>query len=505
MQAVFDEIIQVVGAYVPNLLGALAILIIGWLVALATSAIVRSGLHRSTLDSRLAAWLAGEEGKESKAIEVTRWASKGVYYLILVFVLVAFFQALGLTLITEPLNRPLVQLFQFAPQLLSAGFLLLIAWTMASLLRLVVARALTAAKIDERLGSQAGLDEEKRLPLAQTLGDVLYWLVFLLFLPAMLSSLAMEGLLQPVQGMMDKVLGFLPSLFSAALILGIGWFIARIVQQIVTNLLAAIGADRLSERVGMDSVLGAQRLSGLIGLVTYVLVFIPVLIAALNALALEAITQPASNMLNMILGALPAIFAAGLVVVIAYVVGRVVAGLVTNLLTGIGFDVVPARLGLGEEPVEGKRTPSEIVGTLVLVAIILFATIEAVQMLGFELLADLVSQFTVFGGQVILGLLIFAIGLYLANLASNAVQASGMVQAKTLALAARASILVLTGAIALQRMGLANEIISLAFGLLLGAIAVAAALAFGLGGREVAARELEEWVSSIRSKKFTKV
>jgi hypothetical protein len=80
------------------------------------------------------------------------------------------------------------------------------------------------------------------------------------------------------------------------------------------------------------------------------------------------------------------------------------------------------------------------------------------------------------------------------------VQASGVAQSGLLAVAARVSILVLAGAMALRQMGLANEIINLAFGLLLGAIAVAMALAFGLGGRELAARELEEWRQSVKSK-----
>ncbi|NIO72751.1 MAG: mechanosensitive ion channel, partial [Anaerolineae bacterium] len=135
------------------------------------------------------------------------------------------------------------------------------------------------------------------------------------------------------------------------------------------------------------------------------------------------------------------------------------------------------------------------------VAIMLFAAIEASRLLGFVLLADLVAQFTAFAGQVILGLIILAIGLYLANLAAKTVQASGVAQAGMLALAARISILVLAGAMALRQMGLANEIINLAFGLLLGAIAVAVALAFGLGGREAAARELEEWLQSVKSEK----
>ena len=308
MQVMLDQIIRLVGAYIPNLVGALAILIIGWLVALVVSAIVRAALRRTTLDDRLAHWIVGEE--KAKTIEVERWIAKGVYYLIMLFVLIAFFQTLGLTIITQPLNQLLVQVFQYAPRILGAGLLLLLAWIVASGLRFLVSRVLRAAKLDERLGHQAGLEEEERIPLSQTLAHAMYWLVFLLFLPAALNALALQGLLEPVQGMVTKMLSFLPDIFAAGLMLMIGWVIARVVQRIVTNLLAAVGADRLSEQVGLASVLGKQRLSGLLGLVVYVLILIPALIATLNALALDAITQPAANMLNAILMALPAIFAA---------------------------------------------------------------------------------------------------------------------------------------------------------------------------------------------------
>jgi hypothetical protein len=496
MEEVLLNFVQLILNSVPTLVAALAILIIGWLIALVVSALVRRAVHRTTLDDRLASWITGEE--EAEAIEVERWIARGVFWLIMIFVLVAFFQVLGLTLITDPLNQLLIQIFQYAPRLIGAGLLLVAAWVLASVLRFFVARVLNAAKLDDRLGTLAGVEEE-RVPLARTLGDAVYWLVFLLFLPAVLGALAVEGLLEPVQGMIGNILDFLPNIFAAALILAIGWFVARIVQRIVTNLLAAIGTDRLSERVELDRVLGKQRLSGVLGLIVYFLVLIPVLIAALNALALEAITEPASNMLNVILTALPSIFASGLLLAIAYVVGRVVSGLITNVLTGIGFDAILARLGVGKEPAEGQRTPSEIVGYLVMVGVMLLASMEAARLLGFALLADLVADFTVFAGQVILGLIIFGIGLYLANLAAGVVKASGAAQAGLLALAARISILVLAGAMGLAQMGVASEIINLAFGAVLGAIGVAVALAFGLGGRKIAARELEEWLKSVRS------
>ena len=80
-------------------------------------------------------------------------------------------------------------------------------------------------------------------------------------------------------------------------------------------------------------------------------------------------------------------------------------------------------------------------------------------------------------------------------------RASGSAQASLLASAARVAIIVLTSAMALRQMGLANEIINLAFGALLGAIAVAVALAFGFGARDVAGRAVERWAKTLENRR----
>jgi hypothetical protein len=488
MQNILGKIFESVGLYVPQLIGALLILIIGWLIALIISSLVRSLLKRTDLDNRLVSWVTG-----GKALDIEQGIKRGVFWLIMIFVLIAFFQALGLTLVTDPLSRLVGQLLEYLPQLFGAGILLLIAWIVASILRLFITKVMGAAKLDERVGGQLGGKDEKAIPLTKTIGDVVYWLIFLLFLPAVLGALNLEGLLAPVQGMLNEFLGFLPNLLAAGLIGFIGWCVARIVRQIITSLLAAAGGDRLSDRLGI------APLSTVIGLIVYTLIIIPVLIAALNALALDAITEPASNMLNLILGAVPAIFAAAVVIIIAYMVGKIVAGLITDLLAGMGFNAVLNWIGIGREPKEGERTPSEIVGYLVLVTIMLFSVFEASSLLGFKVLAEIMKELTLLGGHILLGLVIFGLGLYLANLASKTIQTSGNPQADLLAGLARMAIILLSGSIAIRYMGLANEIINLAFGLILGALAVAVALAFGIGGRDIAARKLEEWISSQKS------
>ena len=496
-QLSMDQISQMVAPYIPRIAAALAILVVGWLIALIVAAIVRRLLRRTTIDNRLAAWVAGDEGV--KDVRVENWIGRGIYYLIMLFVLVAVFQTLGLTILTEPLNRLLIQISEFAPRILGAGFLLIIAWILATVLRLVISKGLTAAKLDERLKSEVGVEGEAQAPLAKSFADAVYWLVFLLFLPGVLNALAVQGLLEPIQAMVDKVTDFIPNLFAAGVILGVGWFVARIVQRVVSGLLSAVGLDALSEKGGLSIALGTQRLSGVVGLVAYILILLPVVIAALDTLQMEAITVPASNMVTMILEAIPAIFGAVLVLTIAYLVGRVVSGLVANLLAGAGFNGILAKLGVGKEADEGARTPSAIVGTLILVAIMLFAVTEAAGLIGFGVLSSLTSQFLVFAGRIVVGLIIFAIGLYLANFVYKTILAVGAAQARLMALGTRIVIIVLSGAMALRHMGLADEIVNLAFGLVLGAVAVALAIAFGLGGREFAARHLEGWLQSMKS------
>jgi len=352
------------------------------------------------------------------------------------------------------------------------------------------------------LSSKAGLKDNLQVPLSQTLPNVIYWLIYLLFLPAILGALGMEGLLAPVQGMIDTLLGFLPNLLGAAIILLVGWFVARVVRQIVTGLLTAVGTDQLGTRVGLDGS-GGPTLSTIAGTVIYGLVLIPAIIAGLNALQIEPISRPATEMLTTLLKAVPAIFGAMIVLGVTYLIGRLVSGLVTNILTGIGFNRVLTLIGLGSDPQPGQRTPAEVVGYLVLAALMLFATIEAVELLGFAIVANLIANFLTFAGQIVMGGIIFGLGLYLANLARGVILSTAGADATWLSHAARFAIIILTTAMGLRQMGIAPDIVNMTFGIVLGAIAVSLALAFGLGSRDVAAREVDEWLKRLRPPKDT--
>ncbi len=513
MNEFFQQFLDTIVTYVPGALAALGILIGGWILARVIAAIIRGGLKRTGLDERLAKIIRGEAG-EGEPLDIARWVSQVVYWLIMLFVIVAFLQALNLTIVAEPINQLLNQVLSYLPQLLGAIILLFVAWLIASTLKFIVGRALRMAKFDERFSPQTSLNdvdesstnaissqtdlEDADVSFTNAISSVVYWLVFLLFLPAILGALGIEGLLTPVQGVVNGILAVVPNILGAAVILFVGWLAARFVRQIVTNLLAGMGADRLGARIGLENALGGQKLSQILGMLLYVVILIPIIISALNALQIQAVSDPASAMLTTILNALPAIFGAMLLIGIAYFVARLVSSFVTNLLTSIGFDKVLSWVGLGSMTPEGGQTPSQIIGYLTTVAIMLFAVIASANLLGFTILAQLVSNFLVAAGGVLLALLIFGLGLYLAGLAERVIRDTGGSQAQFLAPVARISIIVFSGALALRETGIAQDIVNMTFAIVFGTVAVAAALAFGLGSREIAARELEKWLDRNR-------
>jgi hypothetical protein len=222
-------------------------------------------------------------------------------------------------------------------------------------------------------------------------------------------------------------------------------------------------------------------------------VFLPALIAALDALKVQAISGPAIGMLDLMMQSVPKVVAAGLILVVTWLVATFASRLLTGLLAGAGFDALPARLGMEKS---FEKTPASVLaGRIALFFAMLFATVEAADQLNFHKVSDVVTTFINFGGDVLLGSAIFVIGFMLANVAYNAIDRASGQNSKGLARIARYAILALVVAMGLRAMGIADDIVNLAFGLTLGAIAIAVALSFGLGGREAAGKLMSHWLS----------
>jgi hypothetical protein len=332
--------------------------------------------------------------------------------------------------------------------------------------------------------------------MSSYLGDVLFWLVILLFLPAILGAFELTGLLSPVQGMIDTILGFVPNLFAAAVIGLVGWLVARVLRGLVTNLLEAAGIDKFAQKVESPTPF---KLSGVVGTIVYILVFVPALISALDALKIDAVSVPATNLLNQFMSAVPNIIAAVVILLVTFYVARFVGSLVARLLSAAGADGLPAMLGVGGV-FSGFLQPSTLASRLIVFFAMLFGTVEAANRLGFTQVRDVVTLFIEFGSHVLMGGVILVIGFWLAGLARRVIEQTektGQTSERCNVLLARIAqfaILGLVFAMGLRAMGIADDIVQLAFGLVLGAIAVAVALAFGLGGREPARKLLDRWI-----------
>ncbi len=286
----------------------------------------------------------------------------------------------------------------------------------------------------------------------------------------------------------------------AALILIVGWLIARAISSAIRAILHRVRVgQRLVQWIAREEVMKPDDAERWVAKLVYYLVMLFVLVAFFQAVGLTIITEPLVRMMNQILESVPRMLAAALLLLTAWVAASVLRFVVIRLLRGARVDERLKSL----PALKNMQLPaSEIVGQLARVAIMLFASIEAARAVGMVVLSDLLTRFMISAGHVLIGLVIFAVGLYLANLASRTILASGMVQSRLVAFVARVAIIVLSAAMGLRQMDLANEIVNTAFTALLGAIAVAVALAFGLGGREVAARELERWVQSAKGRQL---
>ncbi|MEL4895060.1 mechanosensitive ion channel [Crocosphaera sp. Alani8] len=487
-----------------TLIQGLLILLVGWIIASIIKGGVKKLLNSTEIDNQIAAWIAGDDSSGS-SIPIEEWISNFAYWLIILFAVVAFLNTLQLEAVYQPLNSLLGEITSFLPKLLGAGVLSAIAWLLATLSKMIITRVLGSFNLEQRLG-----EGSEELSVAQTIGNAVYWFIFLLFLPSILSTLNLEGTLVPVQGLLDEILAIIPNILGAVIIAAVGWVVAKIIQRVVSSLLATTPINQLGEKFGLSGDANGNSLSSIIGTVVNVLILIPVAITALDALQIQAISQPATEMLNQVLTLLPKLFASTIVLGLAYVGGQYLSDMVSNVLNSVGFNNIFQWLGIVQTPQTTEttseetstptqsKTPSEIAGIVVLVAAMLIASLTAVDILEIEALRTVVGTLLAIAGQVLVGLAVLALGLYLANLCFNLITSSGTRQAKFLGHTARISILIFVVAMALQQMGIAPNIVNLAFGLLVGGIAAAIALSFGLGGREVAAEQLREWLSNIK-------
>ncbi|WP_118857724.1 mechanosensitive ion channel [Sphingomonas mesophila] len=393
---------------------------------------------------------------------------------------------------------------EWGPRILFALLIILATWAIARAAKWALTRVFDktpALKRHRETGTQS---------MAEQIGTIVKLIIWLVGIVAALGVLGLAQILAPINQLTTNIFAFLPRLLGAGLIFFLGLVVARIVRQLVETVLSAANVDGLMARAGIGSTSGTVRsdpeavppgttpgatratLAKAVGILAFAAIIIPVSIAALQVLGIEAISGPAINMLNQIAAAIPNILTAALWLLVAFIAGRFVKTLLEGVLPPLGVDNAIRATGM----VPASTSPSRIIANVAFVAIIVVAAIEAAKQLGGGTLAAFLIQVTELGSKVIFGTLIIVVGAMFARLLANLIGGTG--EGWTQSIVRYATIALFT-AIGLTFMGLANEIVILAFGLILGSGAIAAALAFGLGGREAAGRILNAYADKLTS------
>ena len=391
------------------------------------------------------------------------------------------------------------QLFQWGPRVVFAILILIATHFIAKAVQWAVAKLIDRMPVLKR-HPQAGVDS-----VGTELGRLAYWLVWLVGLIAALQPLGLSGVLTPVTAMTNEVFAFLPRLLGAGVFFFAGLILARIVRHVVEAALGALNLERLFSRAGIpigeaplavdesgaatEGVAPARNsIAKAVGVTASAIIILFAAIGALQILQISALADPATNMLNSIALAIPRVLWALVWLAGAFIVGRWVKQIIETVFPGLGFDRFVRALGV----MPASSNPSKIVGTIAMTAVLLAAAIEATRAIGGDAVAVLLIQITELGGKVIFGTVIIVVGMFLARILSSFV-GSSTGEASYAETIVKYAIIALFTAIGLTFMGLADQIVMMAFGLILGSAAVACAIAFGLGGRDVAARILERW------------
>lgn len=359
--------------------------------------------------------------------------------------------------------------------------ILLVTWLLAKAAKWSFARLVDTVPLFQRASASGE-------SIGAALGRIVSLFIWLFGLIAILQALDLNSVIGPVEELINSFVAFIPRILGAGIIFFVGGMIARIVRDIVQTTLSTVDFDRWANMGGAETVTGNSAISKTIGTIVFILIIVPVSIAALDVLDIPSITDPAKAMLQLVLGAVPLIVGASLLLGLGYVIARWVGRMIEEVLPGLGFDRSVAAIGIVPE----GRSASGVLATIAQVGIMLFMGVAATRLLGFPELTRMVETVLEQGASVIFGAALIAVGVILARVLKGLVAAAaGEGLAPTLVHWLTVGLFVFIG---IKQMNIGGLIVDYAFAAIAIGAAVAFALAFGLGGREAAAKKLNDLV-----------
>ena len=390
------------------------------------------------------------------------------------------------------------------PSVLIAVLILLLAFLCAWIVKKLVEKFMALIKVDI-LFKKAGIDDERRDKTKDFISKLAYLVTFVLFLPGIFQKLGLSDVASPIVAMMNKLMVYLPNIVAAVVLLIVGLFLAKTVKELLIPVFRKLKMDEWLKKIGFESKSGTS-IAEFAANVVYVLIVIPIVIAALYALNIQAISDPAVNMLNQILVFIPRIAVA----VVILFVGRFIADLVfqvlEKLLISIGTDkfadsVVEATAEVkeGEEKKENEFSLAKLIAYIVKYVIITIFLVEAIKVLMLDVLTNIGNAVIAYIPYALSAIIIIGICILLGSYVKKVILKK-FPDNKGVALLCKSLIIIVGAFITLYQLGIAKEMINSAFVIILGAIAIAFAISFGVGGREFAANMLKRIENKIDKK-----
>jgi hypothetical protein len=476
----------------PKILGALLLLLLGWIVCKLFAAGMFRMLDRLDRGGRFSESLFGKgEGKPRDEHRFARIGSRVFFWLLFLFVFVGVFDVLELESVSEPLRELLGGVSIGVPGLLKAALIAVIAWIVASLARTGLRKLLEGAALDDKLSRIAGVQESEapKRSTATIASDVAFYFILFLAIPPILGALGLHELGLPLRGVVDEVVLVVPNAVSAVALFGAGWLIARLVRSALSNLLDSVGVNDRAEKIGYQRAFKETRASDLIGAIAFWLIMIPVTIAAIEQLGLNSLTDPMRVVLVEVWGMVPNLFGAAVILVAALVGAKLVGGLIETLAETLGANSLLPRLGLGDldARMKGKRTMSDVLGQIAAAVVLLFGVAEAFYAMELNAVGRLVDRLLNYLPEVGIAIAIIALGLFVGDFVRRLIEEQvKREEDRYLGRLAKIGVIVVAAVAASEEAGVASNFTLMAFTVALAATGLAAALAFGLGSREVA-------------------
>lgn len=367
--------------------------------------------------------------------------------------------------------------------IVAALLILVVAFVVASIVKSLVLKLVDKTKMKDVLTKAD--TEGKPGSAKEFIGKLVYLLVFLLFVPAIFSVLGLGSVMSPINNILDTIWGYVPNIVGAGIVLVVGNLIAKLVRQLLVPVFDKLNVNKLQEKAGIE-VKNADRLSNTLAYIVYVLILIPTVVMALNVLNITVISGPAISMLNTVISFIPSLVIGLVIIVIGCMIGKLAGQIVTKLIASAGLD---AKLqGLLDEKSQ-KFVLSKVTGGVVYAVVVIFFVVEGLNVLRLDVLTNIGADIIGFMPTALAAVLILVATMIVSSMVEKVLRKNGM---SNYAVVAKVAIIIVGVFMILSQLHIASAIVNEAFTLILSAVAVAFAIAFGIGGKEFAAKTLKK-------------